>query len=97
MFGPRQQTEASTPQTCFSQAAALATVHRHCRSPGTGLMRRDQASLPSGWAVQRSWRHMTQVWVEMTVLCWQGLSTITALLSESCRREKSKGEHLVTC
>lgn len=92
MFGPCQQTEASTPQTCFSQAAPLSTIYRHCRSPRHGSHSlRPRPRFPRAGPCRGHGGRVTQGWVEMTVLCWQGLSTVTALLTESCRREIKQG------
>ena len=84
-FGPCQQTEASAPQTCFSQAAPLSTIHRHCCSPRHG------PRFPRAGPRRGHGGHVTQGWVGMIVLCWQGLSTVTALPTESCRREAKQG------
>lgn len=97
VFGPCQQTEASAPQTCFSQAAPLSTIHRHCCSPRHGPHSpRPRPRFPRAGPCRGHGGHMTQGWAEMTVLwCWQGLSAVTALPTESCRREAKQGEHLV--
>lgn len=84
VFGPCQQTETSAPQTCFSQAAPLSTIHRHCCSPRHGPHSpRPRPRFPRAGPCRGHGGHMTQGWVKMIVLCWQGLSTVTALPTES--------------